>query len=532
MASALANHAPVLLMLCPLFAAVFCALLGMRWKSVCVPITLLGIGGALYFALEVFFQVRSIDTHQLSYFLGGWNAVDAPRGVGIEYRVDLLNSLVLLVIPGVGLLVALFSREFVPVETPKKEVQYYTLFLLLITGLMGMTITADAFNLYVLLEVSSLTGYALIAMGSPRATVSAFQYLIIGTVGASFYLLGVGYLYIKTGSLNMIGIHDILMEQGLHGSPAIYVAFIMIFAGVWVKLAFFPLFSWLPNAYSQAPTTTGCVVAPLMTKVSVYIMIRVMLTIFGPDYVYGELAWSGPMVWLAVIAILVGSIVAFEQTDLKRMLTYLIIAEVGYMVGGAWLLAPGGLARAESLNAMAPGLVGTSYHIISDAAMTLCLFMAASAMIRKAGSSKIEDMHGLFSKCPITMGCFVIGALGMIGVPPTCGFFSKWYLISGAFAAGRWEFAGALLISSLFNAVLFFRVIEYTFFGKLQKKAGAHGEAHHAEPEGTKVEENPFSMLLPMLLAAAALFAIGLYNKEIAIYLELFLKTVAMGGPS
>ena len=523
------EHAPALMMLTPMFAAVFCALLGLRWKAVCLPITILGTGGALLFAMEVFFQVDDSFTKQISYFFGGWNAVDFPRGVGIQYHIDYLNALVLLVIPGVGLLVTMYSRHFVSLETPGKEPQYYTLFLLLLTGLMGMTVTGDAFNLYVLLEVASLTGYALIAMGSPRAAVSAFQYLIIGTIGASFYLIGVGYLYIKTGSLNMIGIHDILVEQGMLGSPAIYVAFIMIFAGVWVKLAFFPLFSWLPNAYSQAPTSTGCLVAPLMTKVSVYIMLRVMLTLFGPDYVYGELAWSGPMVWLAIIAILVGSVLAYGQHDLKRMLTYLIIAEVGYMVGGAWLLAPGGMARGEPLYATATGILGTSYHIVSDAAMTLCLFMAAGAMIRKAGSSKIEDMHGLFSKAPITMVCFLIGALGMIGVPPTCGFFSKWYLISGAFQAGRWEFAIALLISSLFNAIIFFRVIEYTFFGKLDKKEGSGG-AHHAPAPIISYNENPTTMLIPMLLASASIFGIGLFNKEIARCLEIFLSTVTMGG--
>ena len=522
------EHAPALMMLSPMFAAVFCGLLGMRWKALCLPITILGTGAALLFSIEVFWQVQDSFNHQISYFFGGWNAIDFPRGVGIQYHIDYLNALVLLVIPGVGLLVAMYSRQFVPSETPGKEPQYYTLFLLLITGLMGMTVTADAFNLYVLLEVASLTGYALIAMGSPRATVSAFQYLIIGTVGASFYLLGVGYLYIKTGSLNMIGIQEILMEQGMHGSPAVYVAFIMIFAGIWVKLAFFPLFSWLPNAYSQAPTSTGCLVAPLMTKVSVYIMIRVMLTLFGPDYVYEELSWSGPMVWIAVIAILVGSILAFCQNDLRRMLTYLIIAEVGYMVGGAWLLAPGGMARGESLSATATGMLGTSYHIVSDAAMTLCLFMAAGAMIRKAGSSKIEDMHGLFSKAPVTMICFVIGALGMIGVPPTCGFFSKWYLISGAFQADRWEFAIALLISSLFNAMIFFRVIEYAFFGKLEKKeSDGHGHSH---APSISYSENPVTMLVPMLISAASLFAIGLFNKEIAQKIEIFLNLVTTGG--
>ena len=524
----MAEHAPVLLMVVPLFAAVFCALLGLRWKGFCLPLTIIGLGGALYFTIIAFLQVTASPDHQISYFLAGWNASDFPRGVGIEYRVDLLNGMVLIMIAAVALLAAIFSKQFVPRETPGKEPQYYALFLLLAVGLMGMTITADAFNLYVLLEVSSLTSYALIAMGSRRASVAAFQYIIMGTIGASFYLLGVGYLYIKTGSLNMLGIHDILISERLHDSPAVYVAFLLIFVGIWIKLAFFPLSAWLPNAYSRAPTTTGCIIAPLMTKVSVYIMLRIMLTVFGPEYVYGELSWAGPMVWVAVVAIIAGSILALGQKDLHRMLTYLIIAEVGYMVGGAWLLAPGGMARGESLYSTATGLVGTGYHIISDAAMTLCLFLAVGAMIVKAGSSRIEDMTGLFRKCPITMACFVVGALAMIGVPPTCGFFSKWYLISGAFEAGRWEFAAALLVSSLVNAVLFFRIIEFAYFGKLPEVDDLHG--HHQHDDEGGMEENPPSMLLPLVLASVALIAIGLFNKEIAGYLSQFLNTVAMGG--
>ena len=329
----------------------------------------------------------------------------------------------------------------------------------------------------------------------------------------------------------LVEIHNILLTEGLHDSPAVYVAFILIFAGVWIKLAFFPLSSWLPNAYSRAPTTTGCIVAPLMTKVSVYIMLRMMLTVFGPEYVYAELSWAGPMVWIAIVAILAGSVMALGQKDLRRMLTYLIIAEVGYMVGGAWLLVPGGMARGESLFSTATGLVGTGYHIISDAAMTLCLFLAAGAMIVKAGSGRIEDMKGLFRKCPVTMACFIAGALAMIGIPPTCGFFSKWYLISGAFEAGRWEFAVALLVSSLINAVLFFRIIEYAFFGKLSEweESHSHGNHHHHE-DGGRIEENPPSMLIPLVLAAMALVAIGLFNKELAGFLEQFLNTVAMGG--
>ena len=374
--------------------------------------------------------------------------------------------------------------------------------------------TNDAFNLYVLIEITSLTSYALIAMGNRRAALSSFNYVIMGTIGASFYLLGVGYLYIKTGTLNIDDIHNYLRSENLWASQSIVVAFILIMLGVWTKMAFFPLHGWLPNAYSYAPSMTGTFMAPLMTKVMVYVMIRVMLWLFGSDFVYSpESIWSELIIWMSVVAIVAGSFLALARNDIKKMLTYLIIAEVGYMVGGAWL---------GNLN----GQAGAFYHILSDAAMTFCLFIAASIVIIRTGESRLNAFDDLFRKMPITMIGFTIGGLSMIGLPPTCGFFSKWYLIKGGVETGQWEFVAALLFSSLINAVIFFKIFERAYFGKIKGiKEEVTVQDRDTIPAGG-IKSVPLSMLIPLCVGSLSILIIGIMNKNIFSWITKALEMV------
>jgi multicomponent Na+:H+ antiporter subunit D len=480
------EQAPALLVIIPLLSAFAINIGGWFNKRACFPLALLAMAATFGASLVTLTQV--IKSGPFSYHLGGW-----PPPFGIEYVVDHLNGLVLVTIAFVSLMSVIFAKRSVEKELPDKIPQFYTLFVLLVTGLLGMTVTGDAFNLYVLLEISALTGYALIALGDNRALVAGFNYVILGTIGASFYLLGVGHLYIMTGSLNMGDLFSIL--PALYATRAIFVAFLLILCGVWLKMAFFPLHTWLPNAYTYAPSAAGCLVAPLVTKVSVYIMIRLMLSVFSARYVFDVLSLSGPIVWLAVAAILFGSILALAQTDLKKMLTYLIVAEVGYMVGGVWL-------------ATGYGITGAILHIVNDALMTFCLFVFAGIVLFKTGGHRLDDLQGLYRKMPVTMVAFTITALSMIGVPPTAGFFSKWYLILGAIEAGSYHFMAALLISSLVNAILFFRIIEIAYF---EPKVD-----HHAGEANTiVVSEAPFSMLVPLLVVAIGLIVIGLYSGTI-----------------
>ncbi|NNE92929.1 MAG: monovalent cation/H+ antiporter subunit D family protein [Verrucomicrobiales bacterium] len=522
----MADQFPAIIVLAPLFGALIVGLAGSRDHRICFPVVLVSLAVSLFASLGVFLQV--LQSGPVSYFMSGWDTEKSVLGAGIELRIDAINGLVLIVIAVVSILVSIFSIRRAGEETTEKTPQFYVLFLLLTVGIFGMTVTNDAFNLFVLVEVSSLTSYALIAMGKARrGTMAAFNYILMGTVGASFYLLGVGYLYLKTGTLNMGHIHEVLTANGgeIGRSPSVMVAFVMILVGLWIKMAFFPLYGWLPNAYSYAPSTSGCILAPLMTKVSVYVMIRVMLGVFGWEWVFGHLGWNHAVVWLAVIAILAGSVLALAQRELKKMLCYLIVAEVGYMVGGAWL------ADSEGW-----GMTGAIYHILADAFMTLCLFIAASILVKRCKARRIEDLGGMFKKMPVTMTGFIIGALAMIGIPPTCGFFSKFYLIRGGIESGHWEFVAALILSSLINAVLFFRIFEIAFFGNKPAEGHGHEEGETSEQgsigeQALSVREARLSTLIPLLVTAAIVILLGVFNGPvIAVIRSAIEPLIAVGG--
>jgi multicomponent Na+:H+ antiporter subunit D len=477
---------PALLVIVPLISAFLISAAGWVNRRLCFPIAVAALSVTVYSSVGLLMRV--LDEGVIIYRLGGW-----PPPFGIAYYVDHLNGLVLVVVAVVALLNLVASKKSIAQEFPEKTGPFYTLYVLMVTGLLGIVVTGDAFNLYVLLEIASLTGYGLIAMGEERAPLATLNYVYMGTIGACFYLLGVGYLYIVTGSLNMADIAGIL--PALYQSKAVLAAFIICMVGLWLKMALFPLHAWLPNAYTFAPSAASSLIAPLVTKVMVYVMIRLILTVFTPKFAFATFAVKDPIVWLAVIAIVMGAIFALAERNLKKMLTYVIIAEVGYMVGGAWL---GNRAA----------MTGAILHIVNDALMTLCIFLVVGNIVYRVKGYAFEDMKGLFRKMPFTMGAFVIGALSIIGVPPTCGFFSKWYLINGAIQAGHYGFMVALLFSSLVNVILFFRVIEISYY---EPFSDHHGHEHHSEP----MAEAPLTMLVPLLIVAAGLVLVGIYTGDI-----------------
>ena len=237
-------------------------------------------------------------------------------------------------------------------------------------------------------------------------------------------------------------------------------------------------------------------------------MIRMIFTVFDAKYVIGYLNWTDVIVFMAAMAIVAGTILAFIQVNLRRMLTYLIVAEIGYMVGGIWMMNEA-------------GFVGSVYHVLSDAFMTSCLFLGSAVIAYKVGDLKIQKLRGLYGKMPISMGAVTVGGLSMIGIPPTCGFFSKWYLIRGGIEAGQWVYVGALLFSSLLMAVLFFRIIENAFLPKTenQKEGGEPAGHPHEEFRARQIDEAPLMMLAPLVGSAIIILGIGLFNQPIATFI-------------
>lgn len=484
---------PALIVVTPLLAALFAGIAAWVADRLSYPIAVAGMAISMFSAYQVMMQV--MDSGTIQYKMAGWTPP-----MGIEYRIDLLNALVLMLISAVAFFNLIASAKNIEQETPDRTGSFYTIYLLFVTGLLGVTATGDLFNLYVLIEITSLTSYAMVALGDrDRGPLASLNYVFIGVIGASFYLLGVGYLYLKTGSLNMVDVADIL--NTIEGSSTVLVAFILCMIGIWIKMALFPMHIWLPNAYAYSPVGFARIVAPLMTKVMVYVMIRLMVTVFGFDYVFETLNMAEAVVWLATIAIIAGGVMALAQKNLKKMLTYIIVCEIGYMVGGAWM-------------GNQSGMTGAILHILNDALMTFALFLAVGNMVYKLKTVDLNDLQGLFGKMPWTMGAFVLAAFSIVGVPPTCGFFSKWYLILGAFEAGAYHFAAALVISSLICAVLFFKIFEVCFFEPIPEGHGGthgHGDTHAA----VKMEEAPVSMVVVSVLVSTSLIIVGLFSGSI-----------------
>lgn len=436
--------------------------------------------------LSVLNLVKVLTYGPVRYHMGGW-----PPPIGIEYVLDHLSAFVLVVINAIGFLVLVHARTPVERELPDagKQVPYYAVAVLMLCGFNGIVVTGDFFNLYVWLEIASLSLYGLIAVGGNKAPVAAFRYLILGTIGACFYLLGLGFLFTMTGTLNMADLKAIL--PAVVHEPAVAVGLGLIVAGMGLKMALFPLHGWLPDSYAYAPSTSSALIAPIGTKVGAYVLIRVLFFVFGVGAAARTFPITTVIGWLAAGGILYGSIMAMAQRELKRMLAYSSIAQVGYIGLGIGLANP-------------LGLIGAALHVMNHAAMKGLLFLVAGGFRTVLGHSDIARLDGSARRrMPWTTAAFTVGALSMIGVPPLVGFFSKWYLALGAVDRKQWVFLAVILASSLLNAVYFFRVIERIYLVK--PEAGA---------DATRTETAP-SMLVPVLILAAALVLLGVLNAAI-----------------
>jgi len=429
---------PILILLCFVAGAIVVVLATLRRPDAAWIVTMATLTAA--FGLSVRLLQAVIDGGAVRHRLGGWVAP-----IGIELVADGLTALVVCVVTGIALLVGLYAREAVRREIAERESAFYAVLLVLLLGLSGMVLTGDLFNLYVFFEISSLAGYALIAVGDKRAVVASFRYLLLGTVGASFYLLGVGFIYALTGTLNMADAAARL--PALADNPALRVSVALIVTGIALKMAVFPMQAWLADAYTHACTTTTAIVAPIMTKVAAYALIRIAGFVYGFELVSERLPVGAALAWLSAIGIVVSSVLALAQTDVKRMLAYSSIAQVSYIGLGIGLGQPWALA-------------GAVLHVLNHAVMKCCLFLVTGTVQLAGGGRTLDDYRGLGRRMPWTFAAFTLAALAMVGIPPTGGFFSKWYLMVGGLEAGAGGLVVVLVGSGLLTAGYLFRVLE------------------------------------------------------------------------
>jgi len=469
------QHLPILQVIIPLLSAPLSVLLHKRWLVWGLTV----LASMCAFIISILLLQQVLARGVISYELGGWAA---PWG--IEYRIDVVNAFVLVIISAIGAIVPLYAARSVEREIAADRISlFYTAYLLCLAGLLGIAATGDAFNVFVFLEISSLSSYILISLGHDRRALTAsYQYLVMGTIGATFILIGIGLAYMMTGTLNMMDLAR--RVPAVADTRTIRAALAFLTVGISLKLALFPLHLWLPNAYAYAPSTVTAFLAATATKVAIYLLLRFLFTIFGAVLSFEEMILHFVLMPLALVAVFSASIVAIFQDNLKRMLAYSSVAQIGYIILGISFVS-------------VTGLTAGILHLFNHALMKGALFMALGCVVYRLGSVRLRDIAGLGRRMPWTFAAIVIGGLSLIGIPLTVGFISKWYLVLAALESQLWWVAVLVLVGSLLAVAYVWRVVEAAFFQPPPRHAAQYQEA-------------PLSLLIPTWILIGANIYFGI----------------------
>ncbi|MEO0341946.1 MAG: monovalent cation/H+ antiporter subunit D family protein [Pseudomonadota bacterium] len=488
------DQMPVLPILIPFMASPLIVVIGAR--KLAWPIAMLAALAS--FICSVLLLLSVADGSEIRYAMGGW---EPP--FGIEYRIDALNALLLVLISGIATIVLPYMLRSLPHHVSlKHHTLLYAVFLLALVGLMGVSITGDAFNIFVFLEISSLSTYVLVAMGAERdrrALTAAYDYLIMGTIGATFLVIGIGLLYMATGTLNLGDMADRI--AGLGDNRMVQAAFAFIVVGMGLKVAIYPLHHWLPNAYTYAPTPMTAFLAATSTKVAVYVLLRFMFSVFVPAFDFVGETLTLIFMPFALLAMFAASFVAIFQNNFKRMLAYSSIAQIGYMLLGISLLTTTGVSAAI-------------VHLVNHGVTKAALFMGVGLLLLHTKNSYYDQIAGMGRRMPFTGAAIIIAGLSLIGIPGTAGFVSKWVLVQGAFEQGYWWLAMLIVLSSLLAIAYVWRVVEALYL--------AEGETGHVD--------EPLVMVIPAMALALVCVWLG-FDTRFTLDMARVAAEVLFAGP-
>ncbi|WP_440772627.1 proton-conducting transporter transmembrane domain-containing protein [Natronorubrum sp. DTA28] len=447
--SSLAEMLPALLVAVPILLAAVPIVLGLRFErtgwSVAALTTTALTAATVYLAAAVY------ETGRVVHVLGGWGETeDRPQGVGIELVADEFSVLIALLVTVTAAGVLAYTR----VGGPRGNT-FYTGYLLLIGGLLGLSLTGDVFNMFVFLEIVGLATYAMIAAADgPESAVAALKYLILGTMGASLYLIGVGFLFMATGALNMEVLGEaipLVAEEGGSDLTLLRAAFAFIFIGFALKVAQWPLHTWQPDAYQHAPDGVTPVIAALVSTVSAYALGRIMYNVFGPEFLTATPYLTEVVVTVGCVSVLAGSTLAVIQRDVKRMFAYSSVAQFGLIVAAYGLVTQ-------------TAFVGAVIHLIGHGVIKAGLFVAAGVVALGYGARTVNEYAGLAEHRPFTAGSIAILLIALIGIPPSAGFIGKWYVAVGAVEAEVWPVAVVIFLSTMLTLAYSARLLEKMYF--------------------------------------------------------------------
>ncbi len=472
------SHLAVLAVAIPVIAAVLMPVLSLWRRDWCAWLATLALAASAILTGLLFIWIR--PDRPLSYHMGAW-----PAQVGIEMTVDFVALLVMALVCGISLAVVFYSRRYTEheVEGGKLPV-YYALLLLMSGAMMGFVSTGDIFNMYIFMEILAISSYALVAItGKRQAARAAFKYLLMGAPASIIILLAVALLYAATGTLNMA---DLRQQIAASGYPTLVFASCVLFVtGFSVKCALFPLHLWLPDAHSIAPSPVSAMLSGLVVKVGIFGLLRVFFSIYTPSS--AAVSETVEVVRLiAAAAILFGGFMAILQKDFKMMIAYSTISHVGYIVLGLSILNQ-------------TSVTGAVYHIVDHGLAKACFFLCSGAFIYMKGIRRLEHLKGAGKQMPWTCAAFSMAAFSVIGIPPTAGFISKWYLVSGAVDAGLYAYGAVFLLGGVLAAFYCLRIIYYMFFTRAEEGTWQAGR-----------EELPWQMLAPIWALSLATLVMGL----------------------
>ncbi|QXM06903.1 complex I subunit 5 family protein [Crassaminicella indica] len=477
------NNFPLLIILILFISAFTMPLIKKNALVKLVSLLTMGVSFLLGIATFLFVKENGSFFYKVGHF-------DAPWG--IEFQIGTVESIMAILFTGVATLILWYALYSIEKEIkPNKVGFYYLLINILVGSLLGMVFSNDLFNCFVFIEVTTLASCGIIVVKDKKENIAAaIKYLILSCLGSGLVLMGIAFLYDITGNLNMTYIHKELMKGYESYQNTLHIAAGLFTVGIGIKSAMFPMHIWLPDAHSSAPASSSAILSALVLKSPVLLLIKILYRVFGDEMIY-EFSILNLILILGTMGMIMGSVFALRQKEIKRVIAYSSVAQMGYIFFGIGL--------GNKL-----GLIMAIFHIIGHAVTKSLLFLTAGRMIEKTGNKKLSELKGVGKEMPYTLGLFTIGALSMVGIPILPGFISKWYLSLASIDATKYMYIAAILLSSLLNAAYYFPIVVNGYFGEENIKDKLY-----------KSNEKDVKALMPIALLMIGMIVVGAISHKI-----------------
>lgn len=459
-------------------------------KSIVKAISLVSMSTVFILSSIIFVFVKNSEAYV--YNVGHFGAP-----VGIEFYVGNIEVLLATVFTFVAVMITWFSIYSIDGDVKESRISlYYLLVNILIASILGLLYTNDIFNAFVFVEIGTIASCGIIVVKDKKENIKAtLKYLIMSSLGSGLLLMGIAFLYSITGQLNLTYMHEALIKVYENYPNAILISLGIFTIGIGVKAAMFPLHSWLPDAHSSAPTSSSAILSSLVLKGYVYLLIKIFYRVFGLDIVT-QFPVLRIILILGSLGMIMGSIFAIFQKELKRVIAYSSVAQMGYIFFGIGLGTELGFTIAI-------------FHMIGHAVTKSALFLISGAIIHNSGHKNVEDLKGIGKEMPLCLFLFLMCALSMVGIPVLPGFVSKWYLALATIETGELIFIIVILASSLLNAVYYFPIIINGFFGEDNLKDKVY-----------KSKEKKLKEMIPVILLVLSMIFVGMVSKNIISIIE------------